>query len=205
MNICKNVAYFTYYICENYFSVTEDSDLADGIAETILKSVIKNLPIALAEPDNYSARANLMADSSVACSGIPAYGKQGTGWPCHAMEHELSAFYDITHGVGLAILTPRWMRHILEKDPGCAWRFVRFARNVWGLNGDDELALAKAGIDALENFFRESGIPMTLTELNIGTEHFKEMAAHANQGGYLKNAFVPLTNEDIVSIFQACL
>ena len=193
------------HICENYFSVTEDSDLADGIAETILKSVIKNLPIALAEPDNYSARANLMADSSVACSGIPAYGKQGTGWPCHAMEHELSAFYDITHGVGLAILTPRWMRHILEKDPGCAWRFVRFARNVWGLNGDDELALAKAGIDALENFFRESGIPMTLTELNIGTEHFEEMAAHANQGGYLKNAFVPLTNEDIVAIFQACL
>ncbi|MBO4884927.1 MAG: iron-containing alcohol dehydrogenase [Clostridia bacterium] len=193
------------HICENYFSRTEDSDLADGIAETILKSVIKNLPIALAEPDNYSARANLMADSSVACSGIPAYGKQSTGWPCHAMEHELSAFYDITHGVGLAILTPRWMRHILKKDPTCAWRFVRFARNVWGLSGDDELALALAGIDALENFFRESGIPMTLTELNIGAEHFEEMAAHANVGGYLANAFVALTNEDIVEIYRACL
>lgn len=193
------------HICENYFSRTEDSDLSDGIAETVLKSVIKNLPIALAEPDNYSARANLMADSSVACSGIPAYGKQGTGWPCHAMEHELSAFYDITHGVGLAILTPRWMRHILKKDPSCAWRFVRFARNVWGLEGEDEQTLAAAGIDALENFFRESGIPMTLTELGIDTEHFEEMAAHANEGGYLKDAFVALTNEDIIAIFRDCL
>lgn len=98
------------HIFEGYFSRTDDSDLSDGIAETILKSVMKNVPIALKEPDNYAARANLMADSSVACSGIPEYGKQGTGWPCHSMEHELSAYYDITHGVGLAILTPRWMR-----------------------------------------------------------------------------------------------
>ena len=193
------------HIFEGYFSRTEDSDLSDGIAETVLKSVIKNLPIALKEPDNYSARANLMADSSVACSGIPEYGKQGTGWPCHAMEHELSAYYDITHGVGLAILTPRWMRHILNKDPGCAWRFARFARNVWGLTGEDEQALARAGIDALETFFRRAGIPMTLTELHIGAEHFAAMAAHANAGGYLKDAFVPLTNEDIVEIYTACL
>ena len=193
------------HICEEYFSRTPDSDLADGICETVFKSAIKNLPIALAEPDNYSARANLMSISSIACSGIPSYGKQGTGWPCHAMEHELSAFYDITHGVGLAILTPRWMRFILKKDPSCAWRFVRFAKNVWGLDGDDEMALALAGIDKLDAFFRESGIPMTLTELGIGTENFEKMAAQANRGDRLKDAFVPLTNEDIVEIFKACL
>ena len=193
------------HIFEGYFSHTEDSELSDGIAETVLKSVIKNLPIALAEPDNYSARANLMAASSVACSGIPEYGKQGTGWPCHAMEHELSAFYDITHGVGLAILTPRWMRYILEKAPSCAWRFVRFAKNVWNLSGDNEAELAQAGIDALEQFFKEAGIPMTLSELNINEEHFEEMASHANEGGYLKDSFVPLTNESIVEIYKACL
>ncbi len=193
------------HICEEYFSRTPDSDLADGICETVFKSAIKNLPIALAEPDNYSARANLMSISSIACSGIPSYGKQGTGWPCHAMEHELSAFYDITHGVGLAILTPRWMRFILKKDPSCAWRFVRFAKNVWGLEGDDDMALALAGIDKLDAFFRESGIPMTLTELGIGTENFEKMAAQANRGDRLKDAFVPLTNEDIVEIFKACL
>ena len=193
------------HVFEGYFSRTPDSSLSDYIAEGILKTAIQYLPVALAKPDNYEARANLMAIASVACSGIPEYGKQGTGWPCHSMEHELSAFYDITHGVGLAILTPRWMRFILKKDPSCAWRFVRFAKNVWGLDGTDETALAIAGIDALENFFREAKIPMTLSELGIGTEHFAEMAAHANRGGYLKNAFVPLTTEDIEKIFRRCL
>ena len=192
------------HIFEGYFSRTPDSSLSDYIAEGILKTAIKYLPVALAKPDDYEARANLMAVASVACSGIPAYGKRGTGWPCHQMEHELSAFYDITHGVGLAILTPRWMRFILKKDPTCAWRFVRFAKNVWGLDGDDE-TLAEAGIVALENFFREAGIPTTLSELGIGEEHFAEMAAHANRGDCLKNAFVPLTTEDIVEIFRRCL
>ena len=193
------------HIFEGYFSRTEDSDLSDCVAEGVLKTAVKYLPIALREPNNYTARANLMAISSVACSGIPEYGKQSTGWPCHAMEHQLSAFYDITHGVGLAILTPRWMRHILKKDPSCAWRFTRFARNVWGLENEDENALARAGIDALERFFRDSGIPMTLTALNIGSEHFADMAAQANKGGRLQNAFVPLDDGDIIEIFNACL
>ncbi|MBO4211448.1 MAG: iron-containing alcohol dehydrogenase [Oscillospiraceae bacterium] len=193
------------HIIEGYFSRTPDSDLSDGIAETVLKSVMKNAPIAIREPDNYSARANLMADASVACSHIPEYGKQSTGWPCHAMEHELSAYYDITHGVGLAILTPRWMRYILQKDPSATERFVRFARNVMGLEGTDEAALAQAGIDALEAYFKSTGIPMTLSELKIGTEHFEEMAAHANRGGRLDHAYVPLTAEDLVKIYQACL
>ena len=190
---------------ENYFSREADSDLSEGICETILKSVMKNCPIAIREPDNYSARANLMACSSVACAGIPAYGKEVTGWPCHAMEHELSAYYDITHGTGLAILTPRWMRHILAKDPSVTPRFVRFARNVMGLDGDDDAALARAGIDALEQYFKSTGLPMTLGELGIGTEHFEAMAAHANPDNFLSEAFVPLTNEDIVEIYRACL
>lgn len=193
------------HIMEGYFSQTEDSELSDGIAETILKIVIRNLPIALKEPDNYSARANLMHAESIACSGIPEYGKKPTGWPCHAMEHELSAYYDITHGVGLAILTPRWMRYILKKDPACEWRFVRFARNVWNLDGEDEHELAIKGINALEQFFKDCGITMTLSELNIDAEHFEAMAEHADIGGRLTNAFVPLTSEDVVSIYKDCL
>ena len=193
------------HIFEDYFSVTEDSNLADGICETVLKSCIRNLPIALAEPDNYSARANLMVNSSIACSGIPTYGKKRSAWQCHQMEHELSAFYDITHGVGLAILTPSWMRYILKKDPACTWRFVRFARNVFGLSGDDDAALALAAIEALEAFLRGTGLPMSLSELGIGTEHIREMAAHANRNNQLENALVGLNNEDIEAILTACL
>ena len=193
------------HIIEGYFSRTDDSDLADGMCETILKSVMKNCPVALKDPSNYSARANLMHNSSIACSHITEYGKQGTMWPCHGMEHELSAFYDITHGVGLAILTPRWMRFILAKDPTVTGRFARFARNVIGLEGNDDAALAKEGIDALEAYFASTGIPMKLSELGIGEEHFSEMADHANKINHLELAYVPLTNEDIVEIFRASL
>ena len=193
------------HIIEGYFSRTDDSDLSDGIAETVLKSVMRNCPVAIAEPENYSARANLMANSSVACSGIPEYGKQYTGWPCHAMEHELSAYYDITHGVGLAILTPRWMRHILKKDPSVTGRFVKFARNVMQLDGEDEEKLAKAGIDALEKYFISTGIPMTLGEMNIDEKYFEAMAVHAVEEKGLTEAYVPLSSEDVVAIYKACL
>lgn len=194
------------HIFEGYFSRTMDSDLSDGIAETILKSVMKNCPVALEDPENYSARANLMANSSVACSGIPEYGKMDTGWPCHGMEHELSAYYDITHGVGLAILTPRWMRFVLNKDETVLPRFVKFAKNVMGMDGEDERKLAEEAIDSLEGYFRSTGIPMSLGELGIGEEHFAEMAAHANRNNRLSNnKFVPLTDEDIVEIYRACL
>ena len=119
------------------------------------------------------------------------------------MEHELSAFYDITHGVGLAILTPRWMKYVLNDKT--AGRFALFARNVWGLDDDDEFALAEKGIDALYGFFKENGIPMTLSELGIGTENFKKMAEDAVLYGDLANAFVPLSASDVEKIFEACL
>ena len=74
-----------------------------------------------------------------------------------------------------------------------------------GLDGEDEAKLALAGIDALEEYFKSTGIPMTLTELGIDEEHFEVMADHANEGGYLKDAYVALTNEDIIQIYKACL
>lgn len=194
------------HIMEGYFSKTEDADLSEGIAETILKSTMKNCLIALKEPTNYSARANLMTNSSIACSGIPSYGMAATGWPCHAMEHELSAFYDITHGVGLAILTPRWMRFILNKDKSTVKRFCKFARNVMELNGEDSMDLALAGIQKLEEYFVSTNIPMTLTELGINEDNFKQMAAQANTNKRMENCgFVPLTEEDVVEIFKMCL
>lgn len=193
------------HIIEGYFSRTMDVDLSEGIAETVLKSVIKNLPIALEKPDDYTARANLMMASSIACSGIPEYGKEYTGWVCHALEHELSAYYDITHGVGLAILTPRWMKYILDKDKTMLPRFVKFAKNVFNLEDEDELKLAYKGIDALDSFFRSTGIPMSLSELNIDDKYFKEMAIHANRNDRLVKSVVSLTQEDAENIYRMCL
>lgn len=193
------------HICEGYFSRTMDVDLSDGICELVIKIVIKYLPIALENPNDYEARGNLMMASSIACSGVPEYGKLASGWPCHGMEHELSAFYDITHGVGLAILTPRWMRYILRKDSTTLERFVKFAKNVFGIYGDEDYEVALRGIDALENFFRASKIPMSLKELDIDETHFEEMAEHCNRNDRMIKSYVPLTKEDIVNIYRDCL
>ena len=140
------------------------------------------------------ASANAIND--IAKSGMEV------GWTCHPIEHELSAWYDLTHGVGLAIITPRWMRYILNKDT--AWKFAEYGRNVWGLSGDDDLAVGAAAIEKNAEFFYDvMELPKTLTEVGITGEHFKEMAAHSAPA--LKNAFVPLTADDVEKILTACL
>ncbi len=184
---------------ENYFSM-ENADCQKFMAEGLLRTMIKYGPIAMKEPDNYDARANLMWAGTHAINGVVGDGCSPS-WCIHPMEHELSAFYDITHGEGLAILTPVWMEHILSEDT--LGYFVDFAKNVWGLSGDDEWALAHAGIDALKKFFFETmEIPANLRAVGITDDkNFDIMAEKAYEGS--KGSFVPLTKEDIVEIFKA--
>lgn len=183
---------------ENYFS-KENADCQKFMAEGLLRTMIQNGPIALAEPDNYDARANLMWAGTHAINGVVGDGCS-PAWCIHPMEHELSAFYDITHGEGLAILTPAWMEYILNDDT--LPYFVQFAKNVWGLSGDDDMALARAGIDALRKFFFETmGIPGNLRSVGITDEkNFEVMAQKACDG--CKGSFVPLSKEDIIEIFR---
>ena len=123
------------HIFEVYFSSTKEAYLQNRMAEAMLKTCIKYGEIAMKEPENYEARSNLMWTSSLAINGLLSYGKV-TEWSVHAMEHELSAYYDITHGVGLAILTPHWMKYILNEET--LDKFVEYGVNVWGIdeNGD---------------------------------------------------------------------
>lgn len=175
------------HILEVYFD-TRRAAVPDRISEGLLKTVIQYAPIAVREPENYEARAELMWTSSLAINGTCSTGK-GCSWSCHPMEHELSAYYDITHGVGLAILTPRWMRYILNEDT--VEKFVDYAKNVWGIaESEDVFETANAGIDATETFLKNLGIPMTLTELGITEEHFQAMAEHAVIfGGFWRRMF----------------
>lgn len=190
------------HIIEGYFKVTPDAFVQDRFAEGILQTCLKYCPIALKEPTNYEARANLMWASSMALNGLCGSGKAG-GWTCHPIEHELSAFYDITHGVGLAILTPRWMRYILSDQT--VDKFVDYAKNVWGIVGDDKYALANEAIDLTEKFFKDCGIPMTLSELGIDQQNFDEMARLAVEHGRLSNAYVSLNASDVKKILEMCL
>lgn len=189
------------HILESYFD-QEEAFVPDAISEGLLRAVIKYTPVALAEPDNYEARAQLMWTSSLALNGLVTTGKNFM-WSCHYIEHELSAHYDITHGAGLAMLTPQWMRYVLSE--ATVDKFYTYAVNVWNVApGEDKFAVANAGIDATEAFFRSIGLPMSLAEFNIDDSRFAEMAAKAVEVGNLYEAYVPLKEEDVVEILKMC-
>lgn len=204
------------HVFENYFKSEPDTFIQDRICEAILETCIHYCPIALQNPQDYAARANLMWASTLALNGLCGAGK-AQSWSCHPIEHELSAFYDITHGVGLAIVTPSWMRHILNEKT--VDRFVDFAINVWHLSATEvkagkvlisdpmevKMALANRAIDKLEHFFEKCGLSMSLSELGIGTEHMKEMSEAAVAHGNLANAYVPLDAADVEEILTECI
>ncbi|MGO2265619.1 iron-containing alcohol dehydrogenase [Vagococcus salmoninarum] len=191
------------HLIENYFSRNTTAALQDRIAEGIMKTVIAYTPVALAEPTNYEARANLMWSSSLALNGLTGSGKEGT-WTCHAIEHELSAFYDITHGIGLAIVIPRWMEHVLNEQT--VSQFVAFAVNVFGIEATgDDFAVARAGIKALYETFASWGIPMTLPEVGIDESKLALMAEKAiEHSAITKHGFVSLEAKDVEAILKNC-
>lgn len=177
--------------------------MLERIQEDVLKTVVKYAPIAIREPDNYEARANLMWASSWALNDFLYCGvAQMTA--CHAMEHELSAYYDITHGLGLAILTPRWLSYILDETT--APKIRQFGVNVMGIAPtDDVMADAKAAIEALASFCYDTlGLESHLSNLGIGEENFEAMAEAACRGGELRS-FKNLKKEDILNIYRMCL
>jgi len=185
---------------ETYFTNVEGAAVQARFCESILKTLIQYGPIALAEPDNYEARANLMWCGSLAINGLCKGGAE-VAWCVHPIEHELSAFYDITHGEGLAILTPFWMDYALNEKT--AAKFAEYGRNVWGVTGDDDMEAAKASIACTRDFFKKLNLPSTLREVGIGETHFDIMAEKAVKG--CEGAYVPLTKEAIVSIYKAAL
>ena len=186
---------------ENYFNQEKGAYLQARFCEGILKTCIKYAPIALEDPKNYEARANLMWASSMAINGICSYG-ENTAWSVHPMEHELSAFYDITHGVGLAILTPNWMEYVLNEDT--FWKFVEYGKNVWGIHEGSDMDIAHAAIQKTREFFKSLNLPSSLHEIDIDETHFNVMAQKAADGG-LQNGFVALSAEDVKKIFKMAL
>ncbi|WP_075589973.1 iron-containing alcohol dehydrogenase [Labilibacter marinus] len=169
------------HVFEQYFTPDMGTELQDNIAEGILKTCINEGPIALAEPENYQARANLMWASSLALNGLTGTGKMMGDWGTHMIEHEVSAIYDLTHGVGLAILFPNWMKFVLNERN--AFKFARLGRNVFGIKEEDEVLAANKTIDAIRAFFSSLDMPAKLSEVNIPEEHFKKMGEKACKFG----------------------
>jgi len=191
------------HIFEQYFC--EDSTiLNDGFMEAGLKSLMINGRKCLDNPEDYNARAEMMLVCTYGCNDIYSLGNSQSGWPCHGMEHALSAYYDITHGEGLAIITPRWMKHILSEKT--VDRFVKYGINVFGIDGSlDKMVIANKAIDETYKFFESINIPMHLKDLGIDEVRIDEMAKHVADNEGLENAWAPLLQEDIAAIFRASL
>lgn len=191
------------HVLEGYFKDCDDSFVQDRFAEGLLKTCIHYTPIALQEPEHYSARANLMWASSMGLNGLCGSGKPGV-WTCHPIEHELSAYYDITHGVGLAMITIPWMRYILNQHT--VHKFADYAHLVWDCpQSENYMEMAHFGIDATENFFKSIHLPMHLSEVGIDDTYFELMAESAVKTGKLHQAYVPLNKEDVIAILKASL
>lgn len=191
------------HILEVYFNMQQDLFMLDCFMEGLMKTIIKYAPIAIEQPDNYEARANLMWTSSWAINGFIDGGKR-QAWSCHPIEHELSAIYDITHGLGLAIVTPRWMEYCLDQTT--VSKYVQFAVNVFGVDKSlDPMDAAREGIRLLSDFFFKTlGLQSTFTEVGIKQEDFSVMARKACGNGILKG-FKHLTPTDVERIFENCI
>ena len=183
---------------EQYF-VEDTTLLNDGFCESMLRSLMQNGRLCLDNPNDYTARAEMMLACTYGCNGILSLGNSMSGWPCHGIEHALSAYYDITHGEGLAIITPRWMRHILNERT--MPRFVKYGINVMGVSPNLPLeVIANRAIDATYDFFKSIGIPMHLREVGIDESRIDEMAHHIAVNEGLENAYAPLNEDDIRQI-----
>ena len=187
------------HIFEQYFNIVEGADVPDRIMEAILKVAIKYAPIAVEQPDNYEARANLMWASSLSLCGLTASGKGGGDWAAHAIEHELSAVFDVTHGIGLAILFPNWMKYCLSDET--LSRFISYANNVWNISTTEKYETANLAIEKTREFFNSIGIPSTLKEITVKEDRLEEMAAKAVRYGPI-GKFKLLNKEDVLKIYR---
>jgi len=189
------------HILEQYFSHVKGCDVQDSLAESLLRVCIKYAPIALSKPKNYDARANLMWSGTLALNGLLCAGKLGD-WASHKIEHGVSAISDVTHGVGLAIIIPHWMRYVL--DDKTEFKFAQYGRNVWSLMGSDS-EIAKEAISKSADFFLSLGMPKTLSSLGIKKQDLKIMANKTMLGGKFIGEFKKLKEKDVFCILEQAL
>lgn len=185
------------HLCEQYFS-GDDDNTTDYLIEAVMKSLINSARVAIQNPEDYEARSNIMWCATVALNRITGLSKT-QDWEVHGIEHQLGAYTDCPHGLGLSVISMPYYRYIYKYG---LHQFVRFAKNVWDVNGegksDDEIALE--GITALENFSKELGIPSTLRELGATEDMLEKIAYSVEEGGGYKK----MTHEDILAVLKEC-
>ena len=189
------------HVFERYLTNTPDVELSDRFCESVVKTVIQDVPRVLAKPDDYGPRSNIMWAGMLAHNDICGTDRQ-QDWSSHDIEHELSALYDVAHGAGLAVVFPAFMRYTLEHD---VMRYAQLAVRIWGCEMDyqNPQRTAAEGIKRLVAFYRSIGLPTTFEELGAKAEDIPLMASKLNlTGGRRLGSFNPLSTEDVEAIFR---
>ena len=165
------------HMLEGYFTNTAaESDLQDGLVESLMHNVMESTGVILREPDNYEARATLMWSAVLGFNGLTTAGMGVVGFPMHMIEHALSALYDIPHGAGLSIVMPGWMTWAARRNPA---RFARLARRVFHVEAADDAEASREGIASLRKWFAAIGSPVTLAEGKIPDSDIDAVAENA--------------------------
>ena len=190
------------HVFERYFTNTLDVDLTDKLCEATLRCMIKNLPIALENPTDYAARADIMWSGTIAHNGLLGTGRV-EDWGSHMIAHEISAMYDLTHGATLAIVFPAWMKYVCLDNVD---RFVQFAVRVWNveMNFQDPKETAFEGIERTKEFFKKVGLPVSLSDAGISSEKIEEMAEKCTKSGSVGN-LKKLNKRDVIKILNMAL
>ncbi len=199
--IVNGAADMMAHLMERYFTNTQNVDLTDRLLEAALTTVIRYTPIAVENPTDYAARSEIMWAGTLAHNGLFGKGRD-EDWASHAIEHELSAEYDIAHGAGLSIVMPAWMKYVYKENVA---KFAQFAQRVFGISygvGQEE-AQALAGIRELEIFFKSVGLPIRMGEAQIPTDKFELMATRLFEGkGETIGQFKKLKTPDVIEIYK---
>lgn len=198
----SGIADMMAHIMERYFTRTQNVEITDRVSEGVLKAIIEEAPKVIAEPDNYQARANIMWSGTLAHNGICGTGRK-EDWASHAIEHEISAMYNVTHGAGLAVIFPAWMTYMAEHNPA---KIAQFARRVFNVRDEKDEAAAYEGIDCLKAFFGAIGLPVTFAQLGVSDPDIDEMVRrlHINKGEVI-GGYMPLRAADTAEIYRLAL
>jgi alcohol dehydrogenase YqhD (iron-dependent ADH family) len=189
------------HVMERYFTNTQEVEITDRLCEGILLTIIKEAPKALANPADYDARANLMWAGMVAHNDVCGVGRE-QDWSTHALEHELSALYDVAHGAGLAVMFPAWMKYVMNHD---VMRFAQMAVRVWGCEMDFQQPekTALQGIYKLEQFLSSMGMPVRFSGLGAKAEDIPTLVKTLfSSGAATLGNFVKLNADDARKIYE---
>jgi len=187
------------HVMERYFTNTKNVDLTDRLCESTIKTVLKNIPIALKYPRDYNARAEIMWAGTIAHNGLLGTGRE-EDWSSHKIGQEISAIYGTTHGATLSIIFPAWMKYVYKKNIPL---FAQFASRVFNVEIDysnlEKIALE--GIERLVGFYISIGLPTSLNDIGIGSEKFGEITKKCVDKGPIGN-FKRLYQEDVLNILK---